>query len=524
MPQRDGMSGRWKLWEGETHLRSRLHRTFGVILVSFAILGVLGLSSRINSLRAVDELIHGTQPLAESNARLLQTLIDADSSQRGYRLLRDRSSIERFSDAITELPRISRDLQRLAAGYPELKDPVLRELTAAEMWANAFALPLVTRLQRDGTYQPPPVELERGRRYLDQARDANERTRESINRTAEVIHSEVHASTIRAGIASGALLVVLLAASAIIARRTTASVADPLEQLRATIERLSAGDLAARARVEGPTEARAVADAVNDLAGSAEQAKAMQNDALARMMELDQARADFVSSVSHELRTPLTSVTGYAEMLLDGDAGDLTKEQVKMVTTIDRNARRLLALVEDILTVARLEAGAQKLAFEPVEVAELVNGAAEAVRPQVRAKSLALDIDTPPAAGTIRGDRAQLERVVLNLLSNAVKFTPARGKITLSVVRQADRLTLTVSDTGFGIPLAEQSRMFERFFRSSTSRDQVIPGTGLGLTIVKSIVDAHGGTIDFHSTPGRGTTFVVELPVAAAATGQTVPV
>lgn len=241
---------------------------------------------------------------------------------------------------------------------------------------------------------------------------------------------------------------------------------------------------------------------------------------------LDQARADFISSVSHELRTPLTSVTGYAEMLLDGDAGLLSADQEKMVRTIDRNARRLLDLVEDILTVARMDVGVHRLAIEPVEVAALVDSAVDAIRPQLMARSLSLSVDVPPAVGTVQGDRNQLERVLLNLLSNAVKFTPSGGRITVGADRAGDTVTLSVTDTGMGIPIAEQSRMFQRFFRSSTSRDEVIPGTGLGLSIVKTIVNAHGGTIDFESTPGRGTTFRVELPVggpdpAPAQTGHT---
>lgn len=310
-------------------------------------------------------------------------------------------------------------------------------------------------------------------------------------------------------------------------RRTTAFVARPLENLRATIARLAEGDLTARAEVDGPTEIQSVATAVNEMAESRQRFHDLQQDAMRQLEALDQARADFISSVSHELRTPLTSVTGYAEMLLDGDAGPLGPEQEKMVKTIDRNARRLLDLVEDILTVARMDVGVHRLAPESVDIGALVEAAVDAVRPSLVARSLSLRIDVPPFIGTVHADRSQLERVLLNLLSNAVKFTPKGGRITVGADRTAENVTLSVTDTGMGIPIAEQPRMFQRFFRSSTSRDEVIPGTGLGLSIVKAIVGAHGGSIDFESTPGRGTTFRVELPVAGPSpvptdTGHTV--
>ena len=326
----------------------------------------------------------------------------------------------------------------------------------------------------------------------------------------------------------GTVLVVLVSLlvvfAVVLGRRTSRYVVTPLEDLRDTLGRLADGDLNARAGIAGPAETQALGRAVNELAEASERSQQMQSEALARMKELDEARADFVSSVSHELRTPLTSVTGYAEMLLDGDAGELGEEQAKMVTTIDRNARRLLALVEDILTVARLEVGELRMASEPVDISALVDTAVEAVQPSVAAASLVLDVDAPQVVGNILGDRNQLERVLLNLLSNAVKFTPKGGRVSVTAARENGGVKLLISDTGVGIPIAEQPRMFERFFRSSTSRDAVIPGTGLGLSIVKSIVEAHGGTIDFHSAVGRGTTFTVRLPERGlqAANGQTV--
>lgn len=516
-------------WRRQQDLRSRLQRAFNLILLGVALLGVAGVGSRLVGLNAVNELIYETHPLLESNARLLQILTDAQSAQRGYRLTRDDEFLERFVGALDDLPPVSAELRQLSQDQPEVRRLLIAQAEAADRWLNEFSLPLIERIRSDPAYAPETAVTDRGNALFDEVRRANERALKAISARADEVESDVRQTTVNAGIGSAVVLLLGLVAGAVLSRRTTTFVAEPLESLRATIARLAEGDLTARAAVDGPTEIQAVATSVNEMAESRQRFQDLQQQTMHQLEALDQARADFISSVSHELRTPLTSVTGYAEMLLDGDAGPLGPEQEKMVRTIDRNAKRLLDLVEDILTVARMDVGVQRVSAEPVEVATLVEAAVDAVRPSLVARALALKVDISRFVGSIHADRSQIERVLLNLLSNAVKFTPRGGRITVSAERDGDVVVLSVIDTGMGIPIAEQPRMFQRFFRSSTSRDEVIPGTGLGLSIVKAIVEAHGGTIDFESTPGRGTTFRVALPVAgpanaavASRTGHTV--
>jgi len=495
-------------------LRSRLQRAFNLILIGVALLGVADVGSRLVGLRAVNELIYETQPLLESNAVLLQVLTDAQSAQRGFRLTRDESFLVRYTQALDELTDVTTDLRRLSQGQPEVRALLLEQSDRADTWLHDFSLPVMARLRADATYQVDAAASARGSALFDDVHEANEVARAAITARRDAIENDVRRTAINSGIASAVILLLALIAGSAMSRRTTAFVAKPLEDLRATIAKLAGGDLGARAPREGPTEIQAVAQAINEMAESRERFQELQQETMRQLEALDETRADFISSVSHELRTPLTSVTGYAEMLLDGDAGPLAAEQEKMVKTIDRNARRLLDLVEDILTVARMDAGFHRLSPEPVEVAVLVEAAVDAVRPGLVSRRLSLTVDIPPVVGTITADRGQLDRVLLNLLSNAVKFTPPGGRITIAAEKADGVLTLSVTDTGMGIPIAEQPRMFQRFFRSSTSRDEVIPGTGLGLSIVNSIVEAHGGSIDFESTPGRGTTFRLELPVA----------
>lgn len=237
--------------------------------------------------------------------------------------------------------------------------------------------------------------------------------------------------------------------------------------------------------------------------------------------ELDRDKTDFLSSVSHELRTPLTSIVGYIEMLADGDAGDLTRDQSAMLGIIDRNSRRLLMLIEDLLTVSRIEADTFELMVTPVDMAAIVDHVCDAIAPSVSERTLRLIVDVPDDIGTIEGDPAQLERVVLNLATNAVKFTPADGVVTILVRRENDELVVAVRDTGIGIPLEEQPRLFHRFFRASTAREHAVQGTGLGLSLVKAVVERHGGSVDLESAPGEGTTVVVRLPGAQQPTEPT---
>ncbi len=235
--------------------------------------------------------------------------------------------------------------------------------------------------------------------------------------------------------------------------------------------------------------------------------------AVEQLTELDRAKNDFVATISHELRTPITSVIGYAEMLALGDAGDLEPTQQGMVEKVQRNAERLLSLIEDVLTVSRLEAGSFQLAPEAVDLSAAVRRAVDAVETQVSERDLGLEVAAPPVPVQVTGDREQLERVVINLLSNAVKFTPPGGRLGVSLSTTPTHALVSVEDTGLGIPPDEAHRLFERFFRSSTAQDHAIQGTGLGLSIVNNIVRLHQGEVHYRPRPGGGSVFEVRLPL-----------
>ncbi len=241
-----------------------------------------------------------------------------------------------------------------------------------------------------------------------------------------------------------------------------------------------------------------------------------QHRVVERLEQLDRDKTTFMSNVSHELRTPLTSIMGYLELLQDGDAGELSRDQLGLLGTIDRNSKRLLDLIEDLLILSRIEGGMFTMDQAPVEVASALQEVLTSLRPQYRSRSVDLVVEAAPDLGTVVGDERQLERVLLNLLSNAVKFTAPGGRVVVEGRIDGAVVEVSVADNGIGIPHDEQHRLFERFFRSSTAQAQAIQGTGLGLAISKTIVERHGGTLHAASTPDVGTTFVVRFPLVDA--------
>jgi PAS domain S-box-containing protein len=225
----------------------------------------------------------------------------------------------------------------------------------------------------------------------------------------------------------------------------------------------------------------------------------------------EQLKDEFVALVSHELRTPLSSIIGYLEVLSDDSTGPLTARQRQFLDVVDRNARRQLRLVSDLLFLSQVDAGRVRLHLEYVDVAELAKAAIEAAQPRAMTGGVTLQLEADDAT-MLRGDPDRLGQVIDNLLTNAIKFTPADGVVDLRVTGNTDTVAIEVSDTGVGIPAAEQGQLFTRFFRASTATSRAIPGIGLGLTIVKAIVEAHRGTVSLASAEGNGTTFRIYLP------------
>ena len=223
--------------------------------------------------------------------------------------------------------------------------------------------------------------------------------------------------------------------------------------------------------------------------------------------------ADTLASVGHELRTPITSMLGYTEVLREGVGGHLNHHQVELLDRVAGNGRRLLDLVEGLLTLDRVGSG--DVAVEPEHVAldAVVGRALATVAPRSQGQSVRARMDAEPVV--VRGDERDLERVVVELLANALKFTPAGGRVTVELIREGPDAVVVVEDTGPGIAAHDQARVFDRFFRTSRALAHAVPGTGIGLAIVRAVVAAHGGSVGVTSAPEQGARFEVRLPLAA---------
>lgn len=230
---------------------------------------------------------------------------------------------------------------------------------------------------------------------------------------------------------------------------------------------------------------------------------------ISELRRLETVRREFVANVSHELRTPLTSIRAMVETL---EAGAIEDEAVTsdFLARIVGEVDRLNALVEDLLDLARLEAGRTTLTYTTVDPVELVRTGADRLRPQIDRAHLTMDVMADGPLQPISVDRVRLEQVLINLVHNAIKFTPAGGAIRLTVRQGGNQTTIEVQDTGVGIAPVEQIRLFERFYKSDKARRS--EGTGLGLAIAKHIVQAHGGTISVQSVVGEGATFRIVIP------------
>ena len=287
-----------------------------------------------------------------------------------------------------------------------------------------------------------------------------------------------------------------------------ASMRRPLEELVGAAGRLAAGDRSARVEVGGLSETATLGAAFNEMADELEQ-EASQRD------QLDRLKDEFVLTASHELRSPLTSVQGFAELLmLERDS--LTPKQVETVAVILDNCRHLVRLLNDLLDLARSDAGRLAVTPAPTEVAPLVEDAVRTMRAQTESSNQTLSTQIEPGLPLIEVEADRIRQVLVNLLTNAHEYSPEGASIEVTARVVGADVEIAVTDNGPGIPEDQLEHIFERFVRGDAGLTQRVGGTGLGLAISKSLVELHGGTLAVESTVGVGSTFSFRLPKTAA--------
>src|SRR3954452_10974124 len=282
----------------------------------------------------------------------------------------------------------------------------------------------------------------------------------------------------------------------------------PLEELVDAAGRLAGGDRSTRVEVGGLSETATLGAAFNEMARELEIEEGRRD-------ELDRLKDEFVLTASHELRSPLTSVQGFAELLmLDKDS--LTPRQLETVEIILDNCRHLVRLLNDLLDLARSDAGRLAIRPQPTEVAPLIEDVVRTMRAQTEAAGQSLAEQVEPGLPLINVEPGRIRQILVNLLTNAHEYTPEGASIGIAARADGAEVEISVSDDGPGIPADQLERIFERFTRGDAGLTQRVGGTGLGLAISKSLVELHGGTIAAASGPAGGAEFTLRIPAADA--------
>ena len=238
------------------------------------------------------------------------------------------------------------------------------------------------------------------------------------------------------------------------------------------------------------------------------------NDANTRLRELSQMKEEFLALTTHDLRSPLAVISGVINFFTSGRLGDLTTEQKKMVSMMERNTGSLIELVNDLLDSSKLESGSLRLDPVSNDLSIIVHDLSETMMPLAIEKGIELTMELPAELPHVRADLAKLRRIFVNLLSNAIKFTARGGRVSITAAHIGDTVRVGVSDTGLGIAHDEIAHLFDKYEQTRSRATRGEKGTGLGLYITKQLVELHGGTITVESQPGKGSTFAFTLPVA----------
>ena len=309
--------------------------------------------------------------------------------------------------------------------------------------------------------------------------------------SVSILASALNRSLLWTGLAAGLAGVLLVS---LLSRRVLA----PARALGSAASLLGQGDLSQRVSTQGRDEIADLGRTFNSMAEDLEHA--------------EQQRRSLMADVAHELRTPLSNIQGYLEAVRDG----LMQPDNRTIDTIHQQVLHLTFLVEDLRLLALADAGALRLDREPDSLEQALNKSIEAVQPRAESRSVTLSLDIPPDFPLVEMDRTRIAQVVGNLLENAISHTPEGGLVSVtSEVTTNGWARVSVADTGAGIPADDLPLVFERFYRVDPSRTRSTGGAGLGLTIAKQLVEAHGGSIHAESEPGKGSRFVFELPLTA---------
>jgi len=443
--------------------------------------------------------------------QLEKLVLDLDTGLRGFVLSGKQDLLRPWTNAHAALPGKLRSFQRLVSTSARERRRAASLVTAINQYVEDYAEPVVAIAEETPAASRQGIVKVEGARHLAEVRGhfahfLSTENALSAARTSAAKHrsNEAIAAAVTGMIASALLITGF-------GLYLTRSIARPVREVADGAARLAGGDLTTRLEPQGVGEVEDLTKAFNTMAERLETGRRELEQQNERLRESERAKSELVSVVAHELRTPLASVLGFTSVLLHRDVND--EQRREYLNIIEAQARRLGALVNDFLDVQRLEEGKLSIAKELVDISTVVREQTELFAGQ-SPKHL-LDVSLPQTPLPVRGDSNRLAQVVANLLSNAIKYSPSGGVVRVAGKQSHEVVRVSIEDEGVGIPPELQREIFEKFVRGHATAEG-IEGSGLGLAISRSLVEAHGGSIDFESTKGRGSTFWFELPTASS--------
>jgi two-component system, OmpR family, sensor kinase len=480
----------------------------GVLVALTAIIGILGV---VLCTRAVDHLTEDLQPAAAANQDVLLDLTAMAGTVEAWSSSNDPTTRTAYEQLRTDLAADQDRVREYAAGDAQLDILVTRQEEAAQLWINQYADPRIAAPGGPRSFDQQRFDL--GRATFATVEDAHAATTEAFDQ--RVSQARDDAQWRFRGTILGVVVLAGIAWMGVSRARTRllGELSAPLIELENVVQKMSRNEPDVRARQQGPREVRAIASGLNDFAEAQARARAVEHRIQRDLRNLDTAKDDFVSNVSHELRTPLTTISGYLEMVAEEFEDRMEPRHQRMLEATRRNVARLRALIDDLLTLSKAENRGTDL--EVVDLVPVLREAVTDVRITAAGRGIGVEVSVPDLPLPVMADRAMLNRAFLNVLSNAVKFSRDGGRVEVSLTREANRATVSVTDHGIGIPAAEVERLGTRFFRASNAVTNEIAGTGLGVRIVQTIVDKHAGEMRIESMERLGTRVEIELPLKA---------
>jgi signal transduction histidine kinase len=379
-------------------------------------------------------------------------------------------------------------------------------LSQIELDFSQFSNVITRIIAYDKDGQASQAQLLQNTQGNDRATDLLRRANQLVHTTNEdtagliALNTSAYADSqhLFIGVAAGSVVVALLLGFVL-----SRSLIGPIRKMDTRLAAIASGDFSGHVDVPNRDELGALATNLNRM-----------NDQLGRLYgELETAsrhKSEFLANMSHELRTPLNAVIGFSEVLQDRLFGDLNDKQAEYVADIHASGRHLLALINDILDLSKIEAGRMDLQITSFALSDVVQNSVALSRERATREGIALGLEVDPGIGVIEADERMLKQVLFNLLSNALKFTARGGHVGVSAHSVGDDVVVSVRDDGVGVASADQARIFEEFQQVGTSHLQ--EGTGLGLAISRRFIELHGGSLRVESEPGHGSTFTFTLP------------